>query len=144
MMDSGLKLPLNRFVAFVKPGLNLLAAGIAAWLVAKANVLGIPGLDEANTATWIAAGLTGLLTQGALQIGDLKWLKGHHITIEADAAVTAAALAPVAPEVAIAELTETLVDPEADAASPDVPDEAEFASPPPDETNNPTQPSQDG
>jgi hypothetical protein len=74
-------MPLNRFIAFVKPYINLLAGALAAYVVAKANVLGIPGLDEQNTATWVAGALVWLLTQGATQLGDLKWLKGHHIAL---------------------------------------------------------------
>lgn len=92
-------MPLNRFVSFVKPYLNLLAAAITAWLVAKANVLGLPGLDEGNTATWIAGALAWILTQGATQLGDLRWLRGHHIAMQSDALVQAAALTP-APAVA--------------------------------------------
>ena len=78
-----MKIPLNRVVAFAGPYISLLAAAIAAWLIAKLNVLGIPGLDEQNLATWIAAGLTALLTAGLSWLGQSKWLKGHHIEIQA-------------------------------------------------------------
>jgi hypothetical protein len=140
----GVKLPLNRFVAFVKPYLNLLAGLIAAWLVAKVNVLGVPGLDEENVATWIAGGLAALLTAGLTQLGDLKWLKGHHIQMETEAAITAAALAPVPPAMATALLGPEISDTEAEVASSDVSDEVEFASPPtPSAGNMPVQPSQD-
>lgn len=88
-------MPLNRFIAFVKPYINLAAGAVAAFLVAKANVLGIPGLDEQNTATWVAGALVWLLTQGATQLGDLKWLRGHHIELAA-AAQTAVAAATAA------------------------------------------------
>lgn len=140
-----LVLPFNRFVAFVKPWINLVAGAVAAFLVAKANVLGIPGLDEENTATWIAAALVWALTTGVTQLGDLKWIKGHHITIAADAEVTAAALAPVPADQAVADLTGGVHDPEVEAVSADVSDEEEFsAPPPPDNTNTPEQPSQSG
>lgn len=139
-----IRLPFNRFVTFVKPWINLVAGAVAAYLVAKANVLGIPGLDEENTATWIAAGLVWAMTTGVSQLGDLKWIKGHHISIAADAEVTAAALAPVPADQAMADLTGGVHDEEVLAASPDVSDEEELASPPPppDETNTPVQPSQ--
>lgn len=137
-------IPLNRIVAFVKPWINLVAGALAAFLVARLNILGIDGLDEENTATWIAGALAWILTTGVTELGDLKWLKGHHISIAADAEVTAAALAPVPPVVAAEDLTGTIVDPEAAAAPADVSDEEELASPPPpDETNTPVQPSQD-
>lgn len=139
-----LRLPFNRFITFVKPWINLLAGALAALLVAKANVLGIPGLDQENTATWIAAGLVWVLTTGVTQLADLKWVQGHHISIAADAQVTAAALVPAPSEQAMADLSGGVHDEEAVSASPDVSDEDEFAEPPPppDETNTPIQPSQ--
>lgn len=90
-------MPLNRFITFIKPYLNLVAGAIAAWLVAKANVLGMPGLDQANATTWIAGALAWLATQGATQLGDLKWLKGHHIALAGDTQVQAAAIAAPTP-----------------------------------------------
>jgi hypothetical protein len=83
MMDTTFGMLTNRFITWIKPGLNVIAGGIAAWLVAKANILGIPNLDEANVQTYVAAGLAGLLTTGLTQLGDLKWIKGHHIELEA-------------------------------------------------------------
>jgi len=136
------KIPINRFVAFVKPWLNVIAGAIAAWLVAKLNLLGVPGLDEANTATWIAGALAWAITTGAAQLGDLKWLKGHHIEMVADAQVTAAALAPVPPEQAVGEAA-AVVDPEVELADADVTDATELESPPPDGSNMPVQPPAD-
>lgn len=140
-------MPLNRFITFIKPYINLLAGAIAAWLVAKANVLGISGLGEHGNElqTGIAAALVWGVTQLGTQVGDLKWLKGHHLTIigaaEMQAAeVQAAALqAPAAaPPVA---LDPELVD--LDELEEDLPDDdEELAAPPPDETNMPIQPSQ--
>lgn len=138
------RLQFNRFVTFIKPWINLGAGAIAAWLVAKANVLGIPGLDQENTATWVAGALVWGLTTGVTQLGDLKWIKGHHISIEADATVTAAALHPVPPDEALEDLA-GVHDPEVESASADVSDEDELAAPPPpDESNTPVQPSQVG
>jgi hypothetical protein len=88
------KIPLNRVVAFAGPYVSLIAGGVAAWLVAKANVLGVPGLDQANTATWIAGALTLALTAVLSQVGQSSWLKGHHIELEGTALVQAAALTP--------------------------------------------------
>lgn len=87
--------PPNRLIAFFKPYLNLLAGAIAAWLVAKANVLGIPGLGENGDElqTRIAALLVWLLTQGAAQLGDLKWLQGHHVEMASQASLNAARIA---------------------------------------------------
>lgn len=84
---------LNRVVAFLGPYISVVAGGIAAWLVARVNVGGIPGLDKANLATEIAAGLTFLLTAGLSWLGHSKWLKGHHIVLQGDAAVAVAAVA---------------------------------------------------
>lgn len=81
---------LNRFVAFIKPYINTLAAGVAAWLVAQANVLGIPGLSEENVATWIAAGLVFVATQIVTFLGDAKWLNGHHLQMVGEKEVEAA------------------------------------------------------
>lgn len=92
-------MPLNRFITFVKPYINLLAGAIAAWLIAKANVLGISGLGENGNElqTGIAAAMTWALTQGATQLGDLKWIKGHQIDMIDQARVRAALLEAHAP-----------------------------------------------
>src|SRR5262245_1692376 len=90
-----MKIPLNRIVTFAGPYISILAGGVAAWLIAKLNVLGIPGLDEKNLATWIAAGLTAILTSGLSHLGQMKWLKGHHIELEAETWAAAKANAPV-------------------------------------------------
>ena len=135
-------MPLNRFITFIKPYINLAAGAIAAWLIAKANVLAIPGLGAHGNElqTGIAAALVWGLTQLATQTGDLKWLKGPHLAIVGDAEVQAAALQ--APAVV------SLVDAEHEALmalDEDLPgDDEEFAAPPPDETNMPIQPSQVG
>ena len=139
-------MPLNRFITFIKPYLNLLAAAISAWLIAKANVLDIPGLgehgDELTTA--IAAGLAFIVTEIATQLGDQKWLKGHHLSMTADAEVHVAAMrAPAsAPPTAIG------IDPEHEAliALDDedlVDDDEEFAALP-DEFKTPAASSEQG
>ena len=142
-------MPLNRFITFIKPYINLLAGAIAAFLVAKANVLGIPGLGEHGNElqTGIAAALAWGVTQLATQVGDLKWLKGHHLTIIGDAELKAAELqAPVAVQMSAAAPPVPLdTEPEHAelVADEDLPaDDEEFAAPPPDETNTPLQPSQ--
>jgi len=84
-------IPLNRLVAFVGPYTSVLAGGIASWLVAKVNLLGLPGLDENNLKTAIAGGLTWLLVAGLSWAGHSKWLTGHHIQLQGDASVEAAA-----------------------------------------------------
>jgi len=85
MNDTILGLPINRFVTFVKPGINLLAGGVTAWLVAKVNILGITGLKHDEVQTQVAAGVSALLATGLLQLADLKWIKGHHIELEGEA-----------------------------------------------------------
>jgi hypothetical protein len=133
-------MPLNRFITFIKPYINLLAGAIVAWLIAKANVLGIPGLGEHGNELQIgiAAALAWGVTQLVTQIGDLKWLKGHHMALVGDAGVQVALQAPAAaPPVPADPEHEDLV------ADEELPvDDEEFAAPPPDETNTPIQPSQ--
>ena len=85
-------IPLNRIVAFAGPYLSVAAGGIASWLVAKVNIIGLPGLDENNLRTSIAGGLAWLLVAGLSWAGHSKWLAGHHIQMEADAQLNAAAL----------------------------------------------------
>lgn len=82
-------IPINRVVAFAGPVISTIAGAAAAWLVGVVNILAIPGLDQANLATWISAGLTGLLTAGLLHLGQSKWLKGHHILLAAEAQAAA-------------------------------------------------------
>jgi hypothetical protein len=136
-------MPLNRFITFIKPYINLAAGAIAAWLIAKANVLGIPGLGRHGNELQIgiAAALAWGVTQLATQMGDLKWLKGHHLAMigEAEveaAAVQAAAAAPSAVGIDAAQEAIMTLDEELPS------DDEEFAAPPPDETNMPIQPSQ--
>jgi hypothetical protein len=124
-------MPFNRFITFIKPYINLTAGAIAAWLVAKANVLAIPGLGEHGNELQIgiAAALTWGVTQLATQMGDLKWLKGHHLAIAGDAEVQAAALQATAvapPSVAVDAEHAALMS--ADEDLPD--DETEFGAPP--------------
>jgi len=119
------KIPLNRFITLVKPYLNVAGGAAAAWLIAKANVLGIPGLGEHQNelATGLAAAGTALLTWGASQLADLKWLKGHHIELEAIATT------PLDTH----SVAEGLVDHVSeDISSGELPsDEEEFSAPPP-------------
>jgi hypothetical protein len=123
--------PLNRVVAFAGPYISILAAAIAAWLVAKANVLGVKGLDQANVATQVAGALTFTLVAVLSWLGQSKWLTGHQLQLAGDAEVQAAALAagtaaapvdaPVDDEhLALLALPEDLPE-----------DEVEFASQPP-------------
>jgi hypothetical protein len=96
-------LPLNRIVAFAGPYLSVVAGGIASWLVAKVNIAGLPGLDENNLKTSIAGGLAWLLVAGLTWAGHSKWLAGHHVQMQADAhldaaALTAASAAPAQPQ----------------------------------------------
>jgi hypothetical protein len=136
-------MPLNRFITFVKPYINLAAGAIAAWLIAKANVLGIPGLGQHGNELQIgiAAALAWGVTQLATQMGDLKWLKGHHLALIGEAEVRAAAVqatAAASPVVAVDAGHEALMSIDEELPS----DDEEFAAPPPDETNVPIQPSQ--
>jgi hypothetical protein len=134
-----LKIPFNRFVTFVKPYLNIAGAAVAAWLIAKVNVLGIHGLDSRKDqlATGLTAAGTGIITWGAAQLGDLKWLKGHHIELELGGA------AGVGGAVAVPEVHATVEDPGSDPGVEDVHaeqlpgDEEEFGSPPPPEEVEP-------
>lgn len=87
-----MSIPMNRVVAFLGPYISAAAGLAAAWLVAKVNVLGLPGLDEHNATTLISAGLTQVVVTGVTWLGHSKWLTGHHVTIEAEAKVQAAAL----------------------------------------------------
>ena len=94
-------IPLNRVVAFAGPYTSAIAGGIASWLVARVNVAGLPGLDQNNLKTGVAGALTWLLVAGLTWAGHSKWLTGHHIAMEADARVNAAAMAlAVAPPAA--------------------------------------------
>jgi len=133
-------IPINRVVAFLGPWIALVSTAITTWLIAHVNILGIPGIDHANTATYVAGALTALITAGLQALGGWAWLKGHHIQLQGDAEVAAAALAPVPYEPE----RETALDEDAELADPNVSDEEEFASPPPpDESNTPVQPSQE-
>jgi hypothetical protein len=146
-------IPLNRIVAFAGPYLSVIAGGIASWLVAKVNIVGLPGLDENNLKTSIAGALAWLLVAGLTWAGHSKWLAGHHIQMEADARVDAAALtaasaapAPPAPSVAyangngngfhdgdLADVSDIVEDPYSETMGDDalVSDDEELAAPPP-------------
>lgn len=125
-------MPLNRIVAFLGPYISAIAGVAAAWLVAKVNIVGLPGLDEHNVATL----LSFLLTQGVVTVvtwlGQQQWLKGHHIQLAGDAQVQAAAIAKPAPPLDVdpAYLGDELDD-ELEPGEDLVSDEEEFAAPPP-------------
>lgn len=87
MNDTILGLPINRFVTFVKPYINWITALLAGWLVAKVNIFGIAGLDQSNVQTYLGFALTAGLVTGLHALGDLKWIKGHHIELEDGALV---------------------------------------------------------
>ncbi len=125
-----MSVPLNRVVAFAGPYISIVAGGFATWLVAKANVLGIKGIDEANVATQASGALTFGLVSVLAWLGQSKWLTGHQLEMAADARVAAAAVAAPAPAPA-----DIPADPEHEALlelGEDLPDdEVEFASQPP-------------
>jgi hypothetical protein len=87
-----MEFPLNRVVAFLGPYISVFAGGLASWLVARVDIIGIPGLDQNNLATWIASAITFVVTTLVTWLGHSKWLKGHHISMVGDARVQAAAL----------------------------------------------------
>jgi hypothetical protein len=130
-------IPANRIVAFAGPYMSAAAGGIASWLVARVNIAGVPGLDQNNLKTGIAAGFTWLLVSALTWAGHSKWLTGHQIQMEADARISAAvvsqpAVAPAGVEpVATLEPAAVFAPPAADAVDVDLPsDEEEFAAPP--------------
>jgi hypothetical protein len=132
-------IPSNRIVAFAGPYVSALAGGIASWLVARVNIAGVPGLDENNLKTGLAAAFTWLLVSALTWAGHSKWLTGHHIQMEADARVSAAVVsqAAVAAPAAEAVATEAAMADQAVAALESAPpadvlptDEEEFAAPP--------------
>ncbi|MET0604188.1 MAG: hypothetical protein ABW167_19545 [Baekduia sp.] len=71
-------IPLNRLVAFAGPYISVVAGGVVAWLIAKANVVGFPGLGTHahELATGITAALTWLLVSVLSHLGQAKWLDG--------------------------------------------------------------------
>jgi hypothetical protein len=85
-------IPLNRVVAFVGPYLSVVSGGFASWLVARANVLGIGGLDKSNIATQVAGGLTFVVVAALTWLGHSKWLTGHQIGLRNEALLASAAL----------------------------------------------------
>lgn len=121
---------LNRVVAFAGPYLSLLAGAAATWIIAKANALGIEGLDQNETAQQIASALSFTLAAGLTWLGQSRWLRGHQIVLAGDAQVQAAALVA-----AVAPPPLAPADPAHDdliALGENLPsDEEEFAAPPP-------------
>lgn len=128
---------IDRFITLIKPALNTVAAALAALIVAKANALGIEGIDNDGTTQLLVAAGVWILTQGALQLGDLKWVKGRHIMLAGDAQVQAAAMTPAAASmlhpapIGLDLEHEALM--ELDNDLPD--DDEEFAAPPPGDDN---------
>lgn len=153
-----MRIPMNRVVAFAGPYISAAAGLVAAWLVAKVNVTGLPGLDENNLRTTIAFLLTQGVVTGVTWLGHQAWLKGHHITLEGDAKVQAAAIAAASmptdpPSGAPVTALPLPDDPDDDDHDSDdelepgedlVDDDEEFASPPPAAEPTVVQPSQSG
>lgn len=75
-------IPINRLIAFIGPVIAVISASVAAWLISVVNVLGIPGLDKSNLATYIAAAITWVIVTALHAIGGLAWFKGHHIVLQ--------------------------------------------------------------
>lgn len=125
--------PLNRIVAFAGPYISLAAGAAATWIVAKANALGIAGLEQSDLAQQIASAIAFTLATVLTWLGQSKWLHGHQIVLAGDAQVQAAALTAPMP----APPTAAGLDPEHDALmelGEDLPDDdEEFAAPPPDD-----------
>ena len=121
--------PLNRVIAFAGPYISIAGGGVATWIVAKLNLIGVAGLDQADLAQQVAGALTFTLTAGLSWLGQAQWLKGHHTQMASDAAVQAAALA--APQ---QRQSDVPPDPAHDALialGEDLPDdEEEFGTPP--------------
>lgn len=76
---------IERVVAFLGPLFSIVAGGVAAWLVARVNLVGVLGLDQAQLASQIAAGLSGLTAAVLTWLGQQQWLKGQHIILQAQA-----------------------------------------------------------
>lgn len=79
-----MSIPLNRVVAFVGPYISVVAGGIAAYLVAVVDVIGLPGLNQANLTTWLAGAITFVVTAALSWLGHSKWLTGHHIVLQTE------------------------------------------------------------
>ena len=93
-------MPINRIIAFFGPVVATISSALAAFLIAKVNILGIPGLDQANVATYIAAGLTAAIVACLHALGGLAWFKGHHLLIQAnDPSATGTGTPPPPPNV---------------------------------------------
>lgn len=118
-----MKIPIERIVAFFGPYITVISAAIATWLVAKVNVLGLPGLDQHNTATWIAAAITFAITAGLHALGGWAWLKGRHIELQGDSGVRIqeAAAAATKQHFPPAQTAQLAGDPDPDADPDDVP-----------------------
>lgn len=125
-----MKIPTNRVVAFAGPYISLVAGAAATWIIAKANALGIPGLEQSDLAQQIASAGTFGLVSGLTWLGQSKWLKGHHLELMAAAQLQLAAMRP-SPAVPVNAVPKPLPS-----------DDEEFAMPPPGEA--PQQPSQHG
>lgn len=91
-----LGIPTDRIVAFFGPVISLIAGGVAAWLVAKVNITGVKGLDQANLTTYIGAGLSFGLATTVTWLGHSKWLTGRHVEMRGELAKQAASIAALA------------------------------------------------
>jgi len=87
--------PINRIVAFIGPQISWIAGLIATWLVTKVDVLGIPGLDQHNTATWLSGAITFIVVSVLTWLGHQQWLKGHHIELRNAGLLAATANSPL-------------------------------------------------
>jgi hypothetical protein len=81
MSGNFLGIPINRIVAWLGPTIAIIASALAAWLVAKVNILGLAGLNKSNLQTYITAGVTFGVAAGLHALGGLSWLRGHHIQL---------------------------------------------------------------
>ena len=89
-----LGIPINRIVAWLGPIIAVISASLVTWLLAKVNILSIPGLDKSNVETYVTAIVTFLVVAGLHALGGLSWLRGHHIELVENAEAAAEVTRP--------------------------------------------------
>lgn len=90
-----LGMPLNRVLTIARGPINVAAGSVASWLLVHVHLLGLFHLQHDGLSAGIAQGLIFLLTAVLTDRGIAQWVKGHHIALEAQSLVAAAAAQPV-------------------------------------------------
>jgi hypothetical protein len=90
-----LGIPLNRILTIGRGPINIVAASLASWLLVHVHALGLFHVQHDGLSTAIAQGVVWIVTAILTDHSLAQWVKGHHVAMQAQAAIHAAAVSSI-------------------------------------------------